>query len=233
MRPSLMAPTMSIALHAALLLGALRPSTARSVGLDETTLEISLESPVEPPAPETSAPVPDDRPAAPQVRSRAPESSRAHAIDSAVSEGPPSSSAVAGPAALVVPEAAPTPRFAMVVGGASLGAAARSAPSGIETSQEVEPIPADRATTQARLVTQAPVRYPAQARELGIEAAVTIEIVVDTVGHVRSARVVRPAGRGFDEAALDAIANYRFTPAALDGRPVPVHMRWRLEFKLT
>jgi len=185
--------------------------------------------------PETSPPATDDRPpAAPQVRSRAPESSRARAMDPAVSEGPPSSSAIAATAAaLVAPEAAPAPRFVMVVGGAGLAAAVRSVPSAVEASPQIEPIPADRATTQARLVTQAPVRYPVQARELGIEAAVTIDIVVDTIGHVRSARVVRPAGRGFDEAALDAIANYRFTPAALDGRPVPVQMRWRLEFKLT
>jgi TonB family protein len=66
--------------------------------------------------------------------------------------------------------------------------------------------------------------YPPHARALGVEAKVTLEIVVDATGRLATSRVVQAAGMGFDEAALSAVGSYRFAPATLGGRAVRVRV---------
>ena len=46
------------------------------------------------------------------------------------------------------------------------------------------------------------------------------------------ARALTHVGYGLDEAALRAIRAYRFSPARRAGRPVPVRMRWSVQFRL-
>ena len=127
----------------------------------------------------------------------------------------------------------PVPRFTIVVGGAphaSDGTVAAHERSG--DLYDPQPIAAERATTPARMVTGASPEYPPEARDQGVEAHVILEIVVDTAGRVRSARVARSAAAGFDGAALTAVRSYRFVPATLHGQPVSVRMRWSVEFQL-
>jgi protein TonB len=127
----------------------------------------------------------------------------------------------------------PVPRFAIVVGAAphaSDGAVATRERS--EAPGEAVPIAAERATTPARLLAFASPEYPAEARAQGIEARVVLEIVVDTAGRVKSARVARSAAPGFERAALAAMRSYRFAPAKLEGRAVTVRMPWSVEFQL-
>jgi TonB family protein len=76
------------------------------------------------------------------------------------------------------------------------------------------------------------VTYPDLARAADVEADVPLELVVDEVGAVIDAHVLRPAGLGLDAAALAAVRRYRFTPAERAGRPVRVRMRWSVEFRL-
>ena len=134
---------------------------------------------------------------------------------------------------LTAPPSDPVPRFAIVVGAAphASGDAVAAHERG-EAPGDADPIAAERATTPARLLTFASPAYPAEARAQGIEARVVLEIVVDTAGRVKSTRVARSAGPGFDDAALVAIRSYRFAPAKLDGRAVSVRMPWSVEFQL-
>ena len=46
------------------------------------------------------------------------------------------------------------------------------------------------------------------------------------------ATVLAPAGHGFDEAALAAVRQFRFTPGRADGKPVPVKVTYRYAFVL-
>jgi protein TonB len=134
---------------------------------------------------------------------------------------------------VTAPTSEPAARFTIVVGDARRGSGgAVSARERSGAPGEAEPIAAERATTPARLLTGAPLEYPARARAEGTEANVILELVVDTGGRVTSARVARSAAPSFDEAALGAVRNYRFAPAALDGRAVSVRMRWSVEFRL-
>ena len=70
------------------------------------------------------------------------------------------------------------------------------------------------------------------ARQAEIEVDLPLEIVVDASGRVTSARGLSRAGYGLDEAALSAIRGYRFSAALRDGHPVPVRMRWTVQFRL-
>jgi TonB family protein len=86
--------------------------------------------------------------------------------------------------------------------------------------------------TKAPTVLVAPAPHsPAQAR--GIAAAVGLMIDLDASGRVTHAEVIEPAGQGFDEAALAAMPDARFTPAEVNGRPSPIRLRFVLHFAPT
>lgn len=74
--------------------------------------------------------------------------------------------------------------------------------------------------------------YPPEARELGLEAEVLLEIDISEQGEVLDVRVVQPAGHGFDEAAVEALRRYRFRPAEVDGAPAAVTIEFRYRFEL-
>jgi protein TonB len=84
----------------------------------------------------------------------------------------------------------------------------------------------------ARLLAAAPLAYPPAARQSEIELDFPLEIIVDASGRVVSARALSHAGYGLDEAALQGIRGYRFSPAVRAGRPVAVRMRWIVQFRL-
>ena len=72
----------------------------------------------------------------------------------------------------------------------------------------------------ARVVEVKP-DYPAEARRLQIEGQVKIRVAIDHRGSVRWTRVIKSAGYGMDEAALQGLARTKFRPArAYDGHAV-------------
>ncbi|MEM9068018.1 MAG: TonB-dependent receptor [Myxococcota bacterium] len=74
--------------------------------------------------------------------------------------------------------------------------------------------------------------YPSEAEEQGLEATVELEITIAVDGAVTDARVITPVGNGFDEAAVDAVRRFRFTPAIVNGQPTSVRIRYRYVFEL-
>jgi|SaaInlV_125m_DNA_1040241.scaffolds.fasta_scaffold136399_1 TonB family protein len=61
-------------------------------------------------------------------------------------------------------------------------------------------------------------RYPAGAKELGLEGRVMINYDVDERGQVVNARVVSSSPAGvFDQAALQAVSSWRFNPMQVGG----------------
>ncbi len=59
-----------------------------------------------------------------------------------------------------------------------------------------------------------------------------LSIDISATGEVTRAEVVEPAGHGFDEAALAAVRQFRFTPAEVDGKPSPVRITYAYDFVL-
>jgi TonB family protein len=67
----------------------------------------------------------------------------------------------------------------------------------------------------------------------GKEASVLLEVEVTDTGRVFDARVIEGPGEGFDEAAVDAVLGYLFTPATdAKGQPVASVIQYRLVFKI-
>jgi protein TonB len=60
---------------------------------------------------------------------------------------------------------------------------------------------------------------------------VILEAVIAEDGSVRDVKVLRSALL-FDQAAIDAVRQWRFTPTLLSGQPVPVVMTVTVDFKL-
>ena len=73
--------------------------------------------------------------------------------------------------------------------------------------------------------------YPAIARAAHVQGVVILEAVLDAKGRVESVRVLRSIPL-LDQAAVDAVQQWRFTPALLNGDAVPVVMTITVNFTL-
>jgi periplasmic protein TonB len=76
-----------------------------------------------------------------------------------------------------------------------------------------------------------PPVYPALARAVRVQGIVIIEATIDEKGNVESARVLKGEPL-LNQAALDAVRQWRFTPTLLSGVPVPVVMTVTVDFRL-
>ncbi|HEY2150428.1 MAG TPA: energy transducer TonB [Vicinamibacterales bacterium] len=85
-------------------------------------------------------------------------------------------------------------------------------------------------TPPVKKVDAAPV-YPAIAQSARIEGVVILEAVIDAQGRVESARILRSIPL-LDQAALDAVRQWRFSAARLNGDAVPVVMTVTVNFTL-
>jgi TonB family protein len=96
--------------------------------------------------------------------------------------------------------------------------------SGDQNLQRVEP---------RALRTRVP-NYTSAAMRAKIQGEVLVEVSVDASGFVTDARVVESLDPifGLDANAVEAARQWRFTPALLDGRPVPATARITLQFRL-
>jgi TonB family protein len=63
-------------------------------------------------------------------------------------------------------------------------------------------------------------------------AEVVLLIDIDEKGAVTAVKVDKPAGDGFDEAAVAAARQFVFSPGEADGKPVPVRITYRSHFLL-
>jgi TonB family protein len=87
-------------------------------------------------------------------------------------------------------------------------------------------------TTPPLLQTRGEATYPPAALQDRVEGTVSLELRIDESGIVTGARVIAPAGHGFDEAALEAAKNFRFAPATRAGKPVASVVQLAYEFHL-
>jgi TonB family protein len=75
--------------------------------------------------------------------------------------------------------------------------------------------------------------YPNQERKAGHEGTVVLWLVVGPEGVPREIRVARLLSHEFDEAAMNAVKNWKFSPATKDGEPVAVQINVRVNFHLS
>lgn len=74
---------------------------------------------------------------------------------------------------------------------------------------------------------------PAGARsQLGLNATVIVEAIIDAQGKVRFVKVLKPQPHGLTEAAVDAVKAWTFKPATLNGKPVAVYYVLTVNFQI-
>lgn len=77
------------------------------------------------------------------------------------------------------------------------------------------------------------LKYPSQARRIGIEGTVFVSFVVDKTGKITEIQLVRGIGGGCDEEAQRVIEQAPvWKPGYQGGRPTKVRMRVPIRFKL-
>lgn len=74
--------------------------------------------------------------------------------------------------------------------------------------------------------------FTEQARTSNLQGTVVLRIIVDANGNPQNIRVERTLGMGLDEKAVEAVRQYKFTPAMFQGHPVAVQMNVNVEFHL-
>ena len=74
--------------------------------------------------------------------------------------------------------------------------------------------------------------FPEEARKARIAGIVILEALIDELGNVSNVRVLKPLPFGLDQAALDAIRQWKFRPGTVDGKPVKVIFNLTINFKL-
>lgn len=82
------------------------------------------------------------------------------------------------------------------------------------------------------LIRRIEAQYPLSARQAHMAGQVLVEAVIDRNGLVRDARVIRSATPLLDDEALKAVRMWRYEPATLDGKPVPVYLTVAVTFRL-
>jgi len=83
-----------------------------------------------------------------------------------------------------------------------------------------------------RLVREVKADYTEEARQRSVAGEVVLEIVVRRDGSVGDVKILQGLGGGLNERAVQAVRQWRFTPAQRLGSPVDVIVEVAVEFRL-
>jgi len=110
-------------------------------------------------------------------------------------------------------------------------------PDALRSDAEVPPPPAktpERTGGEVKLpklLHMVPPSYPLAAKQINLQGEVTVQASVDTKGKVIDAKVVSGPVL-LQQAAMDAVRNWKYEPATLDGKPVPMQVIVKVKFRL-
>jgi TonB family protein len=82
------------------------------------------------------------------------------------------------------------------------------------------------------LLHNVPPQFSEQARKAKFSGVVQVNLIVDANGLPQNVHIVRGAGMGLDEKAVEAVKQYKFRPAMLSGKPVPVTLNVIVNFQV-
>lgn len=105
-------------------------------------------------------------------------------------------------------------------------------PGGLPSLAPEEPYRTGGDVRPPELLRRIEPAYPEAARKVRIEGVVILEAVISAAGAVEEVRVLRSANPLLDGAAADAVAQWRYRPATLNGRTVRVYLTVTVSFKL-
>ncbi len=79
---------------------------------------------------------------------------------------------------------------------------------------------------------QKKIRYPLQAKTLGVQGVVYVQSIINEKGKVEDPKVVKKLGAGCDEEALRVLKKSKFKPGYDKGKPVKVRFTLPIFFRL-
>jgi len=84
---------------------------------------------------------------------------------------------------------------------------------------------------QARLIRTVPPIYPGLARSSRVKGDVVVDALIDTAGNVTNVKVTSGPVL-LQQAAIQAVHQWKYEPARLDGQPVAMHLSLIVKFRL-
>lgn len=100
-----------------------------------------------------------------------------------------------------------------------------------EEKQPAAPLPVGGEVQAARLLSSVQPAYPVLARTQHVSGDVKLDALVDASGRVSAMRVISGPVL-LQQAAMDALRQWKYQPATLDGKPVPMHLSITIRFRM-
>lgn len=111
-----------------------------------------------------------------------------------------------------------------------------TAPTVVTTVAPPTPAPTApvRAQPHVDLAHSSQPDYPPEARRLGEQGSLIVQVLVEPDGRASDAKLVQSSGFDIlDRAALTGVkTNYRFVPGTVDGKPQPMWFTFRFVWRL-
>lgn len=120
-----------------------------------------------------------------------------------------------------------TPAFAAAQSEPPADAPAEDAEAGAE-----EAAPSGVLTRYPELVKFVEAEYPTEMEQNDEEGEVVLRLTIGADGRVEEVEIDQSAGPAFDEAALEAVRQFEFVPAQIDGEDAAVQILYRYAFTL-
>jgi protein TonB len=93
------------------------------------------------------------------------------------------------------------------------------------------PMKVSAADERPKLIKEIKPVYPEIARQSMVQGVVVIQAFIDEEGQVYVAKVIKSVPL-LDQAAIDAVRQWKYSPAKLNGKPVRVQADITITFRL-
>jgi len=100
-----------------------------------------------------------------------------------------------------------------------------------QPSAPVAPLPVGGDVKQAELISKVAPIYPSLAKNQHVSGNVLIDALIDANGRVTTMKVISGPTL-LHQSAMDALRQWKYQPATLDGKAVPMHLTVTLQFRL-
>ncbi len=103
-----------------------------------------------------------------------------------------------------------------------------------KSDEEALPIPVEEylVTAMPKLQKEVHIPYPVEAQKLSLEGPVVMDLLIDEQGKVKNVQLISGPGHGLNEAALNAMVAFEFSPARVREKAVAVRIRYTYRFVL-
>jgi TonB family protein len=96
--------------------------------------------------------------------------------------------------------------------------------------QPAAPLPVGGDVHQAQLIKSVPPVYPAVAKAQHISGSVQVDALIDSSGNVAELKIISGPSL-LHRAAVDAVKQWKYKPAMLDGQPTSMHLVVTVQFR--